>query len=168
MACLFWAGIASWSMAFVCTAFGQGTPFEYVNDTVLMPIGYDNAERKSYSIMTGFTPTGGGDLEYYLCILEANHSENTEAQLWSGLETKAFLKPELRDNILQSCLYATNILIRLQRPQRVFCCTHDAGLPEKALRKYYLIANTFKMCGYQVSQQDVILSKHSWWMELRA
>lgn len=130
-----------------------------------MPIGYDDVQHRSYSVMAGFSPTGGGELEYYLCIVEADHENDSEHELWSGRDTASFMSAEQQENVLQAALYATDALIRLQKPARVFCCTHDSDLPEKALRKHYLIAEVFKMCGYTVDQLPVQLGKHSWWME---
>jgi hypothetical protein len=40
-----------------------------------MPLGYDDQEPKSYTLIIGFDATAGGDPEFYFCVVEVNHEE---------------------------------------------------------------------------------------------
>jgi hypothetical protein len=150
-------------MAFVCTA-GKSQP-ELIGDSVVVPIGYDDAEPASYSLLIGFDTLPGGDAEYFFCLIKANHAENTETRYWSGLEVAKFTSREDRILIRSAVLEGTQLLLNYKAPDRVFCCAHDADPPEKALQKLLLVAVIFKTCGYAVERKPICLGKHSWWME---
>ena len=81
-------------MGFVCTTTGK--EFEIADDTVLMPIGYDDQEPKSYTLIIGFDSMAGGDPEFYFCILEVNTEEHTELRHWSGLDVAKFTSKDDR------------------------------------------------------------------------
>ena len=147
-------------MAFVCTA-GDFPP-EVINGELVIPIGYDDQNPLSYSVLMGFSPTGGGESEFYWVIVQTNTAEDTETPFWSGLDTKGIFSQEDRILIRIAVQDAIAVLLGHTKPQRIFCCTHDSDLPQKAL----LIAAIFKMCGYEVLRQQLQLGKHSWWMEL--
>jgi hypothetical protein len=154
-------------MGFVCTAAAEKSNLELIKDSVIIPIGYDDKEPKSYSLLIAFEPMAGGDFEFFFCIIEASHQDNTEIIYWSGLEVAKFASSYARNSILNTLLFGTRRLLNHVAPRRVFCCTHDSHLPEKALRKHLLVVETFKMCGYQVQSEPIQLGKHSWWMDLQ-
>jgi len=138
-------------MGFVCTAGEPGkSEIALIGDSVLIPIGYDDVETKSYSLLISFDITGGGIDEFFFCVIEASHQDGTEVRYWSGLEVGKFTSREDRILIRQLLLEGTKRLLNHKAPKRVFCCTHDSDLPEKALEKHLLIAQIFKMCGYEV------------------
>src|SRR5258708_3070408 len=152
-------------MGFVCTAAAEKSSVEVIKDSVIIPIGYNDKEPKSYSLLIAFEPMAGGNPEFFFCVIEANHQDNTEIRYWSGLDVAKFASTGARNTILNTLLFGTKRLLSHIAPKRVFCCTHDLHLPEKALRKHLLIAEIFKMCGYQVQSEPILLGKHSWWME---
>jgi hypothetical protein len=152
-------------MAFVCTAARDDASFQLIKETVIIPIGYDRKHPFSYTLAIGLAPLARGDAEYYFRIVRADTQSNSLTEYWSGLSTRAFLSKGDRAKVLRALIFGTKQLLRSTSHARVFCCTHDSRLPEKALRKHALVAETFKMCGYEVKEQPGLPGKHSWWME---
>jgi len=152
-------------MAFVCTAMRESSSCQLIKETVIIPIGYDKKQPFSYTLAIGLAPIAGGDVEYYFRIIRADTQSNSETEYWSGLPTRAFMREGDRAKVLRALIFGTKQLLRNTSHARVFCCTHDSRLPEKALRKHLLVAETFKMCGYEVEEQSVLPGKHAWWME---
>lgn len=132
----------------------------------MVPIGYDDDEPESYSLLIAFDTMAGGGAEFFFCVIEQNHETNTETRYWSGLEVAKFTSDEDRTFILGALLDGTRELLQHNSPKLVFCCTHDSGLPQKALIKHLLVAQVFETCGYVVEEQPIFLGKNSWWMEL--
>jgi hypothetical protein len=151
-------------MGFMCTA--ADTNIELIGDAVVVPIGYDDIEPKSYSLLISFDALPGGDEEFFFCVVEANTEDGTEARHWSGLDVAKFASKEDRILIRHMLLAGTEQLLKHRSPKRVFCCTHDSDMPQKALTKHVLIAHIFEMCGYAVIREPKCLGKESWWMEL--
>src|ERR1700681_3996418 len=127
-------------MGFVCTAAAEKSSVELIKDSVIIPIGYDDKEPKSYSLLIAFEPMAGVTPEFFFCIIEANHRDNTETRFWRGIELANFVSPYARNTIMNTLLFGTKCLLSHVAPKQVFCCTHDSHLPEKALRKHLLIA----------------------------
>lgn len=109
----------------------------------------------------------GRDLEYFFCIIEADNRNNTERQLWSGLDTLDIFSRENRNAILKGLLGATEMLINAAKPPKVTMCTIDTGAPEKAHRKHLLVARVFETCGYDVQCADPYHGQRVWQMEHR-
>ena len=152
-------------MAFVCTALDPKPVL--VGDAIVVPIGYDNTEPKSYSLLIAFDTMAGGADEFFFCVIAANTADNTETRYWSGLETANFMTGSDRALVHRALIVGTDALLSHNSPKRVFCCTHDANLPERALNKHLSICHVFAARGYQVKQEPLVLGKHSWWMERR-
>jgi hypothetical protein len=152
-------------MGFVCTAAGENSQADLIGGTIIVPIGYDDTFPKSYSVLAGLSPTGGGIDEFFVCIVEANTEDRTEIEYWSGLQTRDLFAPSERKAVLDTIVFAIKALLEKLQPEGFLCCTHDADSPEKALVKYCRFAETFKMCGYAVQGLPVRLGKYSWWME---
>jgi hypothetical protein len=150
-------------MSFVCIAHDSQP--RLIGDSVVVPIGYDDMEPKSYSLLIAFDMTAGGDAEFFFCVIELNHETNEEIRYWSGLDVAKFANLADRAFIRHALLGGTEILLKHKSPDRVFCCTHDSDLPDKALLKHLLVAQTFKTCGYSVTNEPICLGKYSWWME---
>jgi hypothetical protein len=72
-----------------------------------MPLGYDDQEPKSYTLIIGFDATAGGDPEFYFCVVEVNHEENTETRYWSGLDVAKFASKDDRRLIRSALLIGT-------------------------------------------------------------
>lgn len=132
---------------------------------VIVPLGYDDVRPLVYSLMLGLSPMAGGDLEYFFCIIEANSQDNTETQLWSGVDTRHLFSREDRNAILKGLLGATEMLINAAKPAKVTMCTIDTGAPEKADRKHLLVARMFETCGYDVQCADPYHGRRIWQME---
>jgi hypothetical protein len=154
-------------MAFVCTAQDWESNIQLTDEAAVIPIGYDDAEPWSYSLLMSFDIMAGGDVEFFFCIIRVDNHDGSEVRYWSGLEVAKFASSGQRAIIRQALLDGLGRLLKRPVPQRIFCCTHDANPPETALRKHFLIAETFEMCGYEVKRLPVCLGKHSWWMERR-
>jgi hypothetical protein len=151
-------------MGFICTA--ATTEAELVGGTVVVPVGYDDAQPKSYSLLISFDVLPGGDEEFFFCLVEANTEERTEVRYWSGLDVSRFASKKDRILIRHALMDGTKRLLKHRTPKRVFCCTHDSDLPDKALTKHVLIVHLFGDFGYNVRREPKCLGKESWWMEL--
>jgi hypothetical protein len=76
-------------MGFVCTA-RESEP-ELIDDAVVVPIGYHDAEPKSYSLLIAFDDLPGGvGEEFFFCVVEANTETNAEVRYWSGQDVAKF------------------------------------------------------------------------------
>lgn len=159
-------------MAFVLTLDPQEqsvTVNRHGNEiVVIVPLGYDDARPYIYSLMLGLSPMAGGDLEFFFCIIEANNQDESEKQLWSGLDTLEIFLTDDRTAILKGLLGATEMLINAFKPSKATMCTIDTGAPEKAERKHLLVARVFETCGYAVTCADQYHGKRVWQMERQA
>jgi hypothetical protein len=144
-------------MGFVCTA--TAAEIELIGDTVVVPIGHDDAEPKSYSLLISFDVLPVGHEEFFICLVETNTEDGTEVRYWSGLEVSRFTSKEDRILIRHALLDGTQRLLEHRSPKRVFCCTHDLDVPVKALTKHVLIAHIFGMFGYNVRHEPKCLGK---------
>ncbi len=151
-------------MGFVCTA--DAAEFELIGDAIVVPVGYDDVEPKSYFLLISFDVLPGGDEEFFFCLVEANAEDRTEARYWSGLDVSRFVTREDRVLIRHALLEGTTRLLEHRAPKRVFCCTHDLNVPDKALTKHVLITHIFGAFGYMLKREPKCLGKESWWMEL--
>jgi hypothetical protein len=132
---------------------------------LVVPIGYDDEEPWSFTLLLGFSAMAGGDLEYFFCVVQADHETGQKTQMFSGLETRLIFNKSDREHVLGAALWGTEKLLELVAPARFFCCTFDADLPERALTKHKRLVDRFRMCGYQVSPQPFRLGKHSWYLD---
>jgi hypothetical protein len=142
---------------FICTLPGSQADIAIDAQAAVVPIGYDDIEPKSFTILVGFAASPG--------VVEADHETGQEFHLYSGLETKHIFNTLDRQLVLDAAFWATEKLLELVAPPRFFCCTYDADLPERALRKHQKLVERFRMCGYQVSPQPVQMGKHSWYLD---
>jgi hypothetical protein len=158
-------------MAFECTVgpgsyhtevFGHGD-----ESSVLVHIGRDPELRCNYSLVAGLSPMAGGDHEYYFSVIRA-FDEDGEEDIWDARIIAGLISQDDRRNILVALLDATVALINQARPERFIMATHDAYLPDKAMRKYYILLRIFKRCGYDVTGADTYLGKDAWWMDRNA
>jgi hypothetical protein len=141
---------------------------EETDEAVVISVGYDDVEDWSYSLLMSFDIMEGGDREFFFCLVRVDNHDGSEVRYWSGLEVSKFASSDQRARIRRRLLEGLQRLLRRLVPQRVFCCTHDENPPDNALRKHFLIAETFEKCGYEVTRMPVCLGQHSWWMEKRA
>jgi hypothetical protein len=131
---------------------------------VIIDIGYDDVEPLTYSLVVGLEPMGGGAIEYYFQVVEANLQTEHERTYWVGKDT-AFIESDDRAIILRALLAATRALLDNARPERVEVVTYESNPPEKALVKHLLIGRVFEDCGYAVHTADPYHGKRVWWME---
>lgn len=161
-------------MAFVCTAVRQTYHFDVFRGgdgyAITFPIGYDDDHTKdlNYFAMIGLESVPPGDLEYYFCVLEIDGIDKTERPIWSGKELPTDISGSARREILCLILLATANLLNTVKPERVFRCTHDADMPDKALEKHQEISQIFRDCGYNVRTADSFHGKRTWWMERKS
>jgi hypothetical protein len=151
-------------MAFV---FRTGGNTVIRDDSVALPVGYDDASDKSYSYVIGFAPLPGGvGTELYFVLIETDHAQGVAHEFWSGLDVAKFVSREDRARLLEVVAAGIELLLHRAKPTRVFQVTHDTNLPEKALRKHRLIGDIFATNGYIVTEAEPRLGTRSWWMEL--
>lgn len=157
-------------MPFVCSLSGDSFTAVVVqrgsSRIVTARIGLDEENDTIYSLLVGLDPTGGGDHELIFTIVAAD-PDGTERVFWSGKETETFMSGEDRETVLLAIICCVENLVRVVQPERVFMCTHEANLPERALEKYHRIALAIEMCGYTVSRPDSFHGQIIWFMEPR-
>jgi hypothetical protein len=136
--------------------------------SIVVNIGYDDENDLSYSLVVGLEPMGGGAIEYFFQIIEADGESGGEYIYWSGKDTAAFIPKEDRVVILSAVLTATRALIENAKPSRVEMVSYDPDPPQKALVKHWLIGRVFEQCGYVVKTADPYHGKRVWWMERKA
>jgi len=132
---------------------------------VIVGIGYDDQEPLNYTLVAGFSPMAGGDMEYFFHVVEANEETGEAYPHYSGKDTR-FLKGDDRQAVLEALLAATRCLLDSRLPKRVFRITYDENPPDKALGKHYLVAQVFEEYGYKVTIADPWHGHRAWWMEL--
>jgi hypothetical protein len=138
---------------------------QVTDEAAVISIGYDDVEDWSYSLLMSFDIMEGGDHEFFFCLVRVDNHDGSEVRYWSGLEVSKFASSDQRARIRRGLLQGLQRLLKRLAPQRVFCCTHDENPPDNALRKHFLIAETFEKCGYEVTRMPVYVGQHSWWME---
>jgi hypothetical protein len=156
-------------MGFVCTAARQTYHFDVFRRgdsyAITFPVGYDDTEDLNYFAMIGLESMPPGELEYYFCLLRIDGVNKTEQTIWSGRDLPRGISETDRRAILAVILMATASLLSSVRPERVFRCTHDTNMPDKALEKHHEISQIFTRCGYRVQTADTYHGKRTWWME---
>jgi hypothetical protein len=153
------------AMTFIRTAVLTQFEVTLRNETAVIPLGYDDTRPLSYALLIGLEPLPGGDVEHFFCIIETDTQTRIETRFWSGADTRDIFAGVDRKIVLEAVRAGTTQLLGALPHPRIFCCTHDAHLPEKALKKHFFIAEVFKICGYEPKEQPVLLGKKSWWME---
>jgi hypothetical protein len=141
-------------------AFRRGNAYQ-----IVVNIGHDEATNCTYSIALGLEPQPGGAMEYYFCIIVYNGNTDEETSCFSGLESTNILPQVQRGAVLRAFLHATRLLLIQVNPANVNWCTWDQNLPEKALRKYLLIARVFESAGYRVESAAPHNGQYFWHAE---
>lgn len=121
----------------------------------MYPIGYDDAEDKSYVLFLSLDPVVSDEtsLELSFSIVEYDGATDQEHTFWSGRDT-VFIPKDDRRAILRLLAVAVDNLLRTENPAKVFLCTRDSDAPEKANGKFIILAHVFKRCGYAVATAD--------------
>lgn len=157
-------------MAFICTIEHDnysGSVFKKGNSHAsILPIGYDDADDKSYSLFVSLDPVVADEdsLELSFRVMEWDGGTDSEHAFWSGKDT-SFIESNDRSAILRMLAAAVNRLLKSANPAKVVLCSRDGNAPDKANRKFILLGHVFEMCGYSVSTADTYLGMKCWWME---
>jgi hypothetical protein len=61
--------------------------------------------------------------------------------------------------VCESC----KILLERVKPDLIYAVTKESNLPGKALKKYELIKETIRNCGYVVHEEATDLSERKYW-----
>jgi hypothetical protein len=131
---------------------------------IIVPIGYDDTDDKSYSLFIVLDMEPGGDRNLSFCIVEYDGETDSEYTYWSGRETR-FICGDDRALVKAALLCAVEHLLNTVQPARVHMCTIDADSPEKAQVKNFEIVRVFEICGYAVHTADPYHGQQVWWME---
>lgn len=158
-------------MAFVCTITDgnfSGSVFKKGNaHAVIYLIGYDDTEDRSYFLFVSLDPVIGEDdgLELSFRVIEYDAEADSEYAYWSGKDTASFIKGDDRKAILAILSMAANHLLNSAKPSKVLACSMDKDSPERANKKFMLLAHVFEKCGYSVTTWDTYHGLRCWWME---
>ncbi|MDP3553264.1 hypothetical protein [Methylocystis sp.] len=132
---------------------------------IIVNIGYDDITDARYSLVVGLSPMGGGPIEFYFQVVEADAETEQEHVYWCGKEVASFISKDDRLVILAALLTATHVLLENARPTRVEMVSYEANPPDKALVKFSLVGKVFEDSGYAVHVADPYHGKRVWWME---
>jgi hypothetical protein len=99
-------------MSFVCTYTGGNAQRKenLVKDSLIIPVGYDDALPRLYSLLIGFEVMAGGDLEYFFCLVEVDTEAKTERVYWSGLDVGRLVSKDDRPLIRLALLEGTYLI----------------------------------------------------------
>lgn len=157
---LFWGDDESIDLAYL-TNGNEGV--------VTVQVGYDDVTDDTYSLLVALSPPAGaasGEFELVFSVIQYDHEEECSYQLSDGLETRYHIpSKEHRAACLWAVCESVRALIDQHSPQIVSMMTMKPDLPEKALRKYYAVANVFSEAGFTVGQPDSYHGRRIWLME---
>lgn len=157
------------SMAYISTLAEQ-VDFVHVlrrgaSHLVLETIGCDDeVEDATYVLMVTLDPAAGGDLELAFNVYKSVPGELDDVY-WDGAQTQPFLRGADRTDVLLALLNIVKNLVRVVNPPRMFMCTMEPDLPEKALVKYSSIRRVCEEEGYAVTAQEPFQGRLMWIME---
>lgn len=158
-------------MTFVCTVEAEFVPplvqRNGSSHLVLMPVGYQLYENKSYFMMVTLDVLPGGLYEFAFCLVEYDEETDSEYEYWNSDDVRRLIPKEDRRILLAVLLAITKYLIESVKPDDVSMCTSDGGLPDKALIKFTMLCDVFDTCGYDVSVYDEYHGQHVWRMARR-
>lgn len=164
-------------MPFVCSLAENG---EYSIDLLKrssefiarVPVGYDDATDDVFSAVVALSPMAGyapaeGYFELIFSIIESDRSGLHLCERWDGLETKPIIPDAVHRRLIRSVVCCSvEHLIDAAWPAVVSMSTHEACLPEPALRKYHEIAGVFRGKGYEAGMADSWHGQMIWMMNL--
>lgn len=154
-------------MAFKCTVDGELFHADHFREgeefTVLCPVGYLDDQDVNFFVQVGLAPMASGECEYFFFVIMVNGATKQETPIYSGINLPDVVDAQSRRHILSIVLSATEVLLTIAKPKKIFRCTHDANPPEKALEKHYLVTKVFEHLGYEVCTSDQWYGKRCWW-----
>lgn len=158
-------------MAFVCTVEAEFVPPLVQRNgssyLVLMPVGYQLYEDKSYFMMVTLDVVPGASYEFAFCLVEHDAETDSEYEYWNSDDVRKLISKEDRRLLLEVLLAITKYLVGRVKPECVSMCTRDGGLPDKALIKFTRLCGVFDTCGYDASVYDEYHGQRVWQMARR-
>lgn len=157
-------------MAFVCTLTGHSFDVDVAtrgsSRIVTARIGIDDVSDIIYSAMVCLDPGGGGDMELVFAVTAAYSNGTGEPeQFLSGTETASFIHGDDRERVLAAIILCVENLVRAVQPSRIYMCTFDTDMPDRAIRKHIRVARAVETCGYNVKAPDQFRGQRIWYME---
>ncbi|MEP9400378.1 hypothetical protein [Sphingomonas sp. VNH70] len=136
---------------------------------VQVPIGFDDAARRVYSLFVAMAPLMGcADIPGYELtfeVVDASIDKTDVIAHYDGTATRKFLAdPEDRARVRNLLLRATELLIDEAQPNQVQMMTHSAHLPPKALVKFGELCALFGSKGFIAGKADSYHGRHIWMM----
>ena len=157
-------------MAFVCILPPEGVSGSFFDritrHSIMVSIGYDDNEDKSYNLFVTLDPLPPGDADFSFSIVEHDAETDTDFSFYNSGDVAKFIGAADRALILECLLGAAAHLLKVARPARVTMSTMNEGAPEKANHKFIALAHVFEACGYIVHTADSYHGDRAWWMEL--
>jgi hypothetical protein len=126
------------TMAFVCTWREESlSDIAYFLDRdspfVTAPVGYDDKERTSYSVLVGLTKTGGSITEYYFQLHKYIEDTDSIETILSGQQLANYLTRDDKKKIMDVILLLTDLLLTRTNEREIYRCTFYIYPPPKAL-----------------------------------
>ena len=135
-----------------------------------IPLGFDADLARNYSLMVTFSPAvgdGPGEFELVFFIIEFDEmGGNVLQEISDGRAMRAVTQDRQHlDMIGIALLTAVDALITKISPRRIHMSTMTPHLPNKALRKFNMIATLFSQKGYRSGKGNAYHGRHIWMIE---
>ncbi len=132
-------------------------------------VGYDDETDCTFSVFVSLSPFAGadeGEFELIFCLIEYDHANEYEYQIWDGLSSKGKIADRSdREMCMSVTGRAVSILIDRASPRVITMNAYSPNLPDKALHKYHYVATICADKGYIVGQPDPYHGRQQWLME---
>jgi hypothetical protein len=129
-------------------------------------LGYDPESGRIYSASVALVIVPGqpdDHRELVFDVVDAHPEDDRDIEfLNDGLQTKSFLAGEDRLYALRIICLAACHLIDSLRPNVISMMTVERDLPDKALRKYHVLADAISSLGYQAGEADPYYGTRIW------
>jgi hypothetical protein len=140
----------------------------YQNDEVIAASRIGHDRHAIYGLFVALAPLPGCPRNEMELVFHVTRDTGGDVKaFYDGAATQAFIPASSdRDKILMLLLEMVRASINVIQPKKVILNTHSPELPEKALRKYDLIAKMLMQCGYMAGRGDAYHGRKQWMMEL--
>lgn len=132
--------------------------------TIIVPVGVDDEEGRSYALVAGLSPAPPGNMEFYFGIAEIEAGGDERLILDSAVVAR-IISRETRQQIRIALMSAAHALVSWAEPECFYMTTYTEHLPPPALTKYVELANVFGDLGYVIGGPDPFHGRRIWWAE---
>lgn len=131
---------------------------------IVIPVGVDEEEGRSYALVVGLSPAPPGNMEFYFGIAEIEAGGDERLILDSAIVAR-LIPRGTRQQIRIVLMRAAHAIVSWTEPECFHMTTYTEHLPAVALSKYVDLAEVFGSLGYNISGPDPYHGRRVWWAE---